>query len=93
METLLQKIINGQERTDRKLDGIQNTVAHIEEEIVVMKGNIKVLQEDMLEVKEDIQEVKGDIKVPREDMIVVKSDIKELKDTTLSNRRASREDY
>lgn len=67
MEALLLRILEGQEKTDKKLDVIEGSLNHIQDEIVVIKGDIKGLQ--------------GDIKGLQADMQVVKSDIVDLKET------------
>lgn len=74
MEALLLKILEGQEKTDKKLDVIEGSINHIQDEIVVIKGDIKGLQGD-------IKGLQGDIKGLQADMQVVKSDIVDLKET------------
>lgn len=74
MEALLLRILEGQEKTDKKLDVIEGSLNHIQDEIVVIKGDIKGLQGD-------IKGLQGDIKGLQADMQVVKSDIVDLKET------------
>lgn len=58
MEALLLKILEGQEKTDAKLDSIEVSINNIQEEIVIIKGDVKALQVDMQVVKGDIKELK-----------------------------------
>lgn len=81
MEALLLKILEGQEKTDKKLDVIEGSINHIQDEIVVIKGDIKGLQGDIKGLQGDIKGLQADIKGLQADMQVVKSDIVDLKET------------
>ena len=69
----LKELKQGQQKTNERLDAMQDDIHTLKGDVEVLKGDVKGLKEDVEVLKEDVKELKEDVEIIKEDAEITRT--------------------
>src|SRR5690242_5735480 len=79
LHRLTEIVIDGQARTDARLDRIENDISGLRTDVTGLKSDVAGLKTDVAVLKTDVAVLKTDVAVLKTDVAVLKTDMAESK--------------